>query len=306
MEGGGRGRGVAPPAGAGRGGLAAPPGGGERKTQQVQRKPLETGERVSIYGLDLDNLRFDVGDRRSMSRGSQAKAEDASVASLWQVKGGGSQQVKTVDGSDMFGSFDIHVNSAAKAGTELGFEFKAILDNDYQNFSADDFDVDINASSIVLSGVSKCAQCQQSIVNPSDGVTAFGKAYHRTHVKCCVTGKDFSGGGDAFEGDDGQIYCQAEWEKKFQKNCNKCKQPIRDKKPLVAKDKFYHRKCFVCTKCGCVLEGRWYEEEGQPICENDYFRKKGLVCPVCTKPVEGEGKVVGKFKFHPKLSLIHI
>ncbi len=49
------------------------------------------------------------------------------------------------------------VDSSAKAGTELGFEFKAILDNDFQGFSADDFDVEINASSIALSGYARDA-----------------------------------------------------------------------------------------------------------------------------------------------------
>ncbi len=180
---------------------------------------------------------------------------------------------------------------------------KAILDNDYKNFSADDFDVEINASSIVLSGVSQCWQCNKSIMNPADGVTAFGKAYHRNHLQCSVTGRDFSDGGDAFEGEDGKVYSQLEWEKKYQKVCHTCNKPIKEKKPVAAKDKFYHRKCFTCQVCKEVLEGRWMEEDGRPICEKDYYRKRGLVCPCCNLHVDGEGKTVGKFKFHQRCYL---
>jgi hypothetical protein len=169
--------------------------------------------------------------------------------------------------------------------------FRAILDNDYKNFSADDFDVEINASSIVLSGVSQCWECQKSIMNPADGVTAFGKTYHRNHIKCASSGKDFTAGGDAFEGTDGKVYCQKEWERLFQKNCTECSLPIKEKKPLIVKDKHYHRNCFKCQVCKEVLEGRWLEEEGKPICEKDYYRKRGLVCPCCLLHVDGEGKV---------------
>lgn len=71
---------------------------------------------------------------------------------MWSSKKGAPRQVETVDGASMFGDFDIKVNSNAKAGTELGFEFKAILDHDYEGFTAEDFDVEINASSIAMAG----------------------------------------------------------------------------------------------------------------------------------------------------------
>jgi len=279
--------------------MAAPPGGGERKTTMVNRKALDTGERLSIYGFDLDNLKFDLGDS-SQNRGS-VRVEDDGVATMWKDGGKSVKKVEHVeDAAAMFGNFEINVNSSAKAGTELGFEFKAILDNDYGGFSADDYDVEIDAAAIVMSGVSQCWECQKSIQKAADGVTAFGKVYHRACVKCAGTGKDFSAGGDAYEGTDGKVYCKAEWEKRFQKTCEKCKLPIKDKVPLEAKDKFYHRKCFRCQVCDNVLDGRWYEEDGKPICENDYYRKRGLVCPCCNTHVDGDGKKVGKFKFHHK------
>jgi len=263
----------------------------------VNRKALDTGQRLSIYGIDLDNLHFDAGEK-TLARGS-LQVEDSSITSAWQKKGG-VQQVDTVDAADMFGDFSINVDSTAKPGTELGFEFKAILDNDYKNFNADDFDFEINSSSIVLSGVSQCWECKKSIMNPEDGVTAFGCAYHRHCVKCSETGKDFTDGGDAYEGEDGKVYGKAAWEKKFQKVCSTCSKPIKKKNPLEAKGKFYHRKCFTCQVCEKVLDGRWYEEDGRPICENDYYRKRGLVCPACDLHVEGEGVTVGKYKLHAK------
>ncbi len=103
--------------------MAAPPGGADRKTTVVNRKPLETGERLSIYGMDLDNMKFDMDSKRN-ARGTVNAARDETLTSMWQIKGGGGQPVETVDGAAMFGNFDINVNSTAKAGTELGFEFK--------------------------------------------------------------------------------------------------------------------------------------------------------------------------------------
>ena len=277
--------------------MAAPPGGADRKTTVVNRKALDTGQRLSIYGLDIDSLKFDMGEKKQ-TRGS-AHVPDESVASMWQKKGGVAQ-VETVDGNDMFGNFEINVNSTAKPGTELGFEFKAILDNDYGGFSADDFDFEIDATSIVMSGVSQCDECKESISDPSDAVTAFGRVYHRTHVKCSATGRDFSDGSDAFEGPDGKIYREEEWVKRFQRNCAQCSLAIKDKIPLEAKGKFYHRTCFTCQTCEKVLDGRWLEEESRPMCENCYYRKKGLVCPCCDLHVDGEGRKVGKFKYHNK------
>jgi len=295
----GRGRG-APPAGRGTG-AAVPPGGSVRATQaNMQRKPLDTAERVQTYGLDLENLKFDLGDGK-LGRSSQARggAESSSVSEMWVKKGkGGAQPHHDLDAS-MFGDFNIKVASSAKPGTELGFEFKAILDNDYAGFNADDFDVEINASSIALSGVSTCEQCKQSIMNTADGVAVFGKAYHRNHIKCSVTGRDFTDGSEAYEGEDGQVYCKTEWEKRFLKTCTSCKLAIREKKPLIVAGKPFHKACFTCNVCKQQLVGRWFDDDGQILCENDFHRKRGTVCPKCTKPVEGESKRVGKMVFHP-------
>lgn len=291
--------------------MAAPPGAGDRRTTTAvtNRKALDTGERLSIYGLDLDNIRFDTSEK-TVNRGS-VQIADQSVASMWVKKGGAPKQVETVDGSDMFGNFEITVNSTAKPGTELGFEFKALLDNDL-NFELEDYTVALDANSIVFSGVSQCWECQASISDSTQGVTAFGRAYHRHCVKCAATGKDFTGGGNAFEGEDGKVYCEAEWIKRYQRNCGTCRKPIKEKNPVVAKlpskdaaggDKilYYHRKCFVCGTCNKLLEGRWVPSENGAIsCENCFFRSKGLTCPCCDLHVDGAGHTIGKFKFHQK------
>jgi hypothetical protein len=47
-------------------------------------------------------------------------------------------------------------------------------------------------------------------MNPADGVAVFGKAYHRNHIVCAVTGKDFSDGSEAMEGEDGQVRMDGE------------------------------------------------------------------------------------------------
>ncbi len=41
------------------------------------------------------------------------------------------------------------------------------------------------------------------------------------------------------------------------------------------------------------------------VCENDFHRKRGTVCPACNKPVDGEGKRVGKYIFHKPCYTCH-
>lgn len=99
-----------------------------------------------------------------------------------------------------------------------------------------------NCSSLIVScSVSTCSKCNESIIDPSKGVVVFGKAFHRDHIKCVITGKDFSDGSNPYEGEDGQVYCQAEWEKRFLKTCTKCKKFINEKKPLIVGDKPFHK-----------------------------------------------------------------
>lgn len=293
---GGRGRGggtTKAVASAGRGA-----GGGTSVGQTVGRNKKGTAakitqdskDRLSCYNLDISDLRFDVNDAFN---DKSSKAEEGSATQYLTLR----KKVDKVDAS-MFGDFTIHVNSEAKEGTELGFEFKAILDKDFEAFSADDFDISFNATDIALSGVAICAECDKTIKDKKIGVSVFGKAYHRHHLSCAQCKENFMNGGEALEGEDGQAYCKKDWEARFLKKCSGCVKLIHEKKPLYAMKRFWHKACFNCQTCKNPIEGRYYEEGGAPMCADDYYKKKGLVCPACEKYVEGEPLTIGKFKFH--------
>ncbi len=81
-------------------------------------------------------------------------------------------------------------------------------------------------------------------------------------------------------GEDGQVYCQAEYERRFLKQCATCNLVIKEKKPLIAGGKAYHKSCFKCSICKEVLTGRWFDDEGESYgaFADEFARGRAVVC----------------------------
>ena len=79
--------------------------------------------------------------------------------------------------------------------------------------------------------------------------------------------------------------------------CSKCDGFITEGKIILALEKKWHEKCFVCTEEGCTTvlgeDNPFYEFEGNPYCEThiSQFYQQGSTevqeCSVCNKPIEG-------------------
>ena len=53
--------------------------------------------------------------------------------------------------------------------------------------------------------------------------------------------------------------------------------------------KDWHPECFQCTDCRIPLSpDNFYEKNGKPYCENDYYKRFAPKCYGCTKPIKGK------------------
>lgn len=60
---------------------------------------------------------------------------------------------------------------------------------------------------------------------------------------------------------------------------------IRTSTVTLAMGKKWHSHCFACVSCHTVLKDGHYVHEGQPYCQLDFYRAKGLLCVRCETPV---------------------
>lgn len=68
-------------------------------------------------------------------------------------------------------------------------------------------------------------------------------------------------------------------------NCCVCKKPIYGQ-VVSALGKAWHLECFTCYHCGIEL-GRenFFERDGKPYCENDYYNLFSPKCAYCSQPI---------------------
>ncbi|XP_060807051.1 actin-binding LIM protein 1 isoform X3 [Amyelois transitella] len=72
-----------------------------------------------------------------------------------------------------------------------------------------------------------------------------------------------------------------------QNECAGCGQDLPIGQSLIALDRQWHKSCFACGVCGCVLQGEYMSYGGVPYCERDYQRLYGVRCAHCDRFVSG-------------------
>ncbi|VDD80848.1 unnamed protein product [Mesocestoides corti] len=84
-------------------------------------------------------------------------------------------------------------------------------------------------------------------------------------------------------------------------NCTKCMQPIGIAEPVVALNKRWHPKCFVCTNCQCnLVDKNFSSKTNAPYCEACFSEKHQPQCDKCAGPIESDQKyaVIGGKNYH--------
>jgi hypothetical protein len=112
----------------------------------------------------------------------------------------------------------------------------------------------------------KCAKCSRSVVG--DCVNALERQYHPECFCCVQCHQPF--GNSAFFLEDGQPYCERDWNQQFTTKCVSCGFPIEaGDKWVEALSAAYHADCFKCAMCHKNLEGQsFFAKGGQAYCKS--------------------------------------
>ncbi|XP_055380050.1 PDZ and LIM domain protein Zasp-like isoform X2 [Condylostylus longicornis] len=111
-----------------------------------------------------------------------------------------------------------------------------------------------------------CSKCNGKI--KGDCLNAIGKHFHPECFTCAYCGKLF--GNTPFFLEDGEPYCEADWNELFTTKCFACGFPVEAGDRWVeALNHNYHSQCFNCTMCKKNLEGQsFFNKGGRPFCKN--------------------------------------
>lgn len=110
-----------------------------------------------------------------------------------------------------------------------------------------------------------CAKCGSRI--KGDCLNALDKQWHPQCFVCAYCHNPF--GNSSFYMEDGQPYCEKDWNELFTTKCVGCGYPIEAGDRWVeALNNNYHSQCFKCTVCHKNLEGQsFYAKGGRPFCK---------------------------------------
>ncbi|KAK0400028.1 hypothetical protein QR680_003317 [Steinernema hermaphroditum] len=111
----------------------------------------------------------------------------------------------------------------------------------------------------------QCSKCRKPIT--ADCLNALQKQWHPHCFVCAHCHKPF--GNSAFYLEQGQPYCEEDWNALFTTKCVSCKYPIEAGDRWVeALGSAFHSNCFNCTACQINLEGEsFYAKNGAPYCK---------------------------------------
>ncbi|CAG9537620.1 unnamed protein product [Cercopithifilaria johnstoni] len=111
----------------------------------------------------------------------------------------------------------------------------------------------------------RCAKCNQPIT--ADCLNALQKQWHPHCFVCAHCHNPF--GNSAFFLEQGQPYCETDWNRLFTTKCVSCHYPIEAGDRWVeALGAAFHSNCFNCTSCNVNLEGEnFYAKNGAPYCK---------------------------------------
>ncbi|CAK9301893.1 unnamed protein product [Gordionus sp. m RMFG-2023] len=111
----------------------------------------------------------------------------------------------------------------------------------------------------------RCSKCGKAILG--DCLNALDKPWHPECFCCTQCHKPF--GNSTFYMENGQPYCERDWNNLFTIKCHGCGTPIEANQRWVeALNKSYHSNCFKCTVCHKPLEGQsFFAKDGLPFCK---------------------------------------
>lgn len=192
-------------------------------------------------------------------------------------------------------------SSVRKTGqeSEKRRKFSTLIKEDRKNSIASvsnaseiiDFSSDRKTSTVF--GV--CPECSSPIESEASVVGQLH--YHPQCFVCCECKEPL--GTSTYYIFDGKNYCAKDREALLEK-CHKCGEMIDGDliRPDGQKGDAYHPNCFRCSDCRREIRGRFYEQDGKIICEEDYAATRDK-CWGCDQPVVGQILKALNRTYHP-------
>jgi len=141
-----------------------------------------------------------------------------------------------------------------------------------------------------------CNTCKQPIFG--EVIQASGKAFHPEHF-VCGNCKSPLGTGLFFE-QGGQTLCERCYQEMFCPRCAHCEKPVMDR-CITALGKKWHVEHFICTQCLNPFNGgNFFEKDGRPYCEADFFNLFAPKCAGCNEPIKGDCINALGTQWHPE------
>ncbi|XP_068608856.1 PDZ and LIM domain protein 5b [Brachionichthys hirsutus] len=127
-----------------------------------------------------------------------------------------------------------------------------------------------------------CKKCNNVIRGPF--LVAMGMSWHPEEFTCDHCHSTL--GDHGFVEERGHVYCENCYEQYFAPACARCQQKVLGE-VINALKQTWHVSCFVCFACQQPIKGNTFHmEDGQPYCEQDYYRLFGTNCHGCDYPIE--------------------
>ncbi|KAF7707326.1 hypothetical protein HF521_018544 [Silurus meridionalis] len=134
----------------------------------------------------------------------------------------------------------------------------------------------------------RCQGCFKVIMPGSQNVEYKHKVWHEECFICFECKQPIRSQSFLTKGD--EFYCGTCHEKKFAKNCARCKEPITSG-GINYQDKPWHSECFVCHTCKKPLGGaRFTAHEDDFYCVDCYKTSVAKKCSGCQNPITGFGR----------------
>lgn len=145
--------------------------------------------------------------------------------------------------------------------------------------------------------VGQCYSCKSAISPVVSYLTHNNRCWHAGCFRCVICQAWLADG--QFHEMDASLMCSKCYIEKVGKKCANCTKPIVGKGVQFGL-KAYHKECFVCKICDCILTGentKVKEKDGDPVCA-ECNQKLALKCFKCRAPITSRHTVYKGHTFH--------
>jgi len=141
-----------------------------------------------------------------------------------------------------------------------------------------------------------CHTCKGHILG--EVIQALGKSFHPEHFTCgnCRTPL----GTKSFYEHNSSPHCENCYQELFCPKCAHCDKPVLDR-CITALGKKWHVDHFICTQCLKPFQGgNFYERDGRPYCELDFYGAFAPKCASCNEAIRGDCINALGSQWHPE------